>query len=429
MSHMNWIPVLSAVFAAAAVYGVRYGLQSAPQVAVRIIPHERRNTTGQAEKAGRAQKPRRGIFLASAMLAAALVYGVAAHVSNRAELASPALAATATAPTVKVSAAIEKHWPATVDIPAAVSAVDTANLASRHGGVVTKVLVDAGAHVTKGELLAEVGTADVRAGLAQAQARLDTAKAAYDQSSAQFDRYRTLYEKKFASTAQFELMQRHFLSAKAELDAAKLALSAARSDLGYAEIRAPFDGIVAQKNVWPGDYANPGATLFVIASGTPEIRAEAGAETFAALKVGDKAVAVVNGKKLPAVVTRLVDAADPQTRTHLVKLRLEDKTSAPFGAYAELRLSLGKFRALSVPEAALTERAGLVSVFVVGKDHRAHLRLVRVGDRADGRVAILAGLKAGESVILSPSADLQNDSPVSPRSFAVTTGAAGDANG
>ncbi len=427
MSHMNWIPVLSAAVAAIAVYSVRYGLQSAPQVAARFAPQARRNATGQDETAVRAQNPRRGYFLASAMLAAALVYGVAAHLLTPAEPVAPTVAVTA--PSVKVSVAAEEHWPATVDIPASVSAVDTANLASRHGGVVTKVLVDAGAHVKKGALLAEVGTADVRAGLAQAQARVDTAKAAYDQSSAQFDRYRTLYEKKIASTAQFELMQRHFLSAKAELDAANLALTAARSDLGYAEIRAPFDGIVAQKNVWPGDYANPGTTLFVIASGTPEIRAEASAETFAALKVGDKAVVVVNGKKLPAVVTRLVDAADPQTRTHLVKLRLEDQRSAPFGAYAELRLNLGKFRALSVPEAALTERAGLVSVFVVGKDHHAHLRLVRVGERADGRVAIMAGLKAGEKVILSPSADLENGSPVSPRGFAVRTGGAGADNG
>ncbi|MCI4678727.1 efflux RND transporter periplasmic adaptor subunit [Rhodoblastus acidophilus] len=410
MSQISWIPVFSAALAAAAAYGLAARVQCAANAgAVAQAGGEKRKGAASAS----AQKPRRGLFLVGALLAAALAYVAVERALTPAS--EEALNVAPAATPVRIADAVATQWPTSVTIPGNVSAVDTANIASRSGGLVTRVLVDAGAQVTKGQLLAEVGTADAHAQIAQAQARVDTAQAVLKQVSAEYDRYNTLHEKQFASTAQFQQAERQYLAARAELDAADRGLSAAQTDIGYAEIRAPFDGIVAQKSVWPGDYANPGTTLFVVASATPEIRASAGPATFAALKVGDAAVVRVNGQDLPAKVTSLVDAADPQTRTHLVKLWLDRGAAAPFGSYAEVRFNLGQTPALSVPEAALTERAGLVGVFVVGKDDHAHLRLVRAGAHAGGQVAIMAGLKAGDRVILSPPADLENGSPVSPQ--------------
>jgi hypothetical protein len=71
-------------------------------------------------------------------------------------------------------------------------------------------------------------------------------------------------------------------------------------------------------------------------------------------------------------------------------------------------------RVLTVPAAAVVERAGLVGVFVVDKDHRAHFRLVRTGQSRNGQVAVAAGLAAGEMVIARPTADLVNDRLVEP---------------
>ncbi len=427
MWYATLVPGLAAALAMAAMCVMRSRLGGAVEARAANVNSIAHSTLKQQSAATKDQAPTpagkrpRLPFLALAILLAALVSGVSALLLPASNPASqePALAA---AVPVKVARVTQAEWSSVVSIPGTVSAVDTANLASRTGGWVTKVTADAGAQVEKGDLLAEVGTVDLHAQLAQAEARLATAKASFDQTSAQESRYRTLQRDRYASTAQYQGVHRDFLAAGAELDAATLALKAAKSNIDYAEIRAPFAGIVAQKNIWPGDYAAPGATLFVIASGTPEIRARAGAATFGSLKAGDKAVVAVDGKPLPAVVTRLVGAADPQTRTHLVKLRLEGGATAPFGAYAEVRLNLGRFQALAVPEAALTKRAGLVSVFALGKDNRAHLRLVRTGEREDGRVAIMAGLKEGQSVILNPSANLENGSLALPSSQARKTG-------
>lgn len=319
---------------------------------------------------------------------------------------------------VQVAAATEVDWPRVVSVPGTVSAVDTAVLASRSGGWVARVDVDAGAHVAQGALLAEVGVSNARGQIAEAQSRLTTAEAAMKEAADDERRYSAVYLAHATSAQQYDAARRRFIGAKAEVTAATSALAVAKSNLDYAEIRAPFAGIVAEKNVQVGDFAAPGATLFVVASDRPEIRANVGPATFGALKVGDQAEVVIDGRTLPAVLIRLVAAADPRTRTHLVELHLQGDAAAPYGAYAELRLTLGRVPTLTVPATALARRAGLLGVFVVDKAHRAHFRLVRSGESREGLVAIAAGLAAGETVIAAPTADLINNSPVTPQAAA-----------
>jgi RND family efflux transporter MFP subunit len=315
---------------------------------------------------------------------------------------------------VEVTLAKEVSWPDRVTVPATVSAVDTAVLASRAGGWVTRVEVEAGAHVEKGAPLAEVGMSDARGRLADAEARVTAAKASFDEASANERRYRVLNRTHAASERQYDEAERALATAKAELSAANAALTVAKSNLDYSEIRAPFAGMIVEKKVSPGDFAAAGAALFVIAGTIPEIRAQVGPKTFAALKLGDEAEIAISGKRQPATITRLVDAADPAARTHLVELHLKDGAAAAYGAYAELSLTLGAARQLAVPATALTRRAGLAGVFVVDAENRAHFRLVRAGEERDGKIAIAAGLVSGERVVAAPAANLENDVAVKP---------------
>lgn len=313
---------------------------------------------------------------------------------------------------VATTKAREVEWPKTVSVPATISAVDTAQLASRAGGWVTSVNVDAGSHVAKGELLAEVGAADARGRLVEAQARFATAQAALKEATDNERRSRALLRAHDVTEQQYEAVRRRFLTTTAESEAATAAVGVARANLGYAEIRAPFAGIIAEKNVRPGDFAAPGATLFVVASDQPKIRAYVGPDTFDAIKVGDRADAIIDGRTLPATVTLVSAAADPQTRAHLVELRLQDHTAAPYGAYAEARFTLGRAQRLIVPASALVRRAGLLGVFVIDSRQRAQFRLVRESETRCGFVTIEAGLAAGEVVVAAPPANLANNSPV-----------------
>lgn len=171
-----------------------------------------------------------------------------------------------------VVAAARVEWPRVVSVPATVGAVDVAKLASRGSGRVTRVNVESGSHVAQGAILADVGIADARDQLAQAQANLATTQASYNEAAANEQRYASLYRTHVASAQQYDAMHRGFLAAKAQLAAATSALAIAKSNLNYAEIRAPFAGTIAEKNVKTGDFAAPGTALFMIAGDTPEIR-------------------------------------------------------------------------------------------------------------------------------------------------------------
>lgn len=320
---------------------------------------------------------------------------------------TPAPARAANVVTAKYAA-----WPRIVSVPGTVSAVNVATLASRTGGRVTRVEVDAGTHVAKGTVLADVGIADARDQLAQARANLATAKATFNQAAADEQRYHALYSTHVTSAQQYETVHRTYLAAKAKVAAATSALTTAKSNLNYAEIRAPFTGVIASKNVKVGDFAGPGAPLFVITGDVPEIRAHVGPSTFSTLKVGDQADVVINGSERPAVVTLIDASADPSTRTHLIELHLRDSRAAPYGVYADVRLRTGQTPVVAVPATALVRRAGLLGVFVVDKDNRAQFRLVRAGQRQGDHVAIIAGLAVGEKVIATPVPGLMNDTPI-----------------
>ena len=313
---------------------------------------------------------------------------------------------------VRVATASAVAWPRVVRVPATVSAVETAVLASRAGGWVTKLTVDAGTRVAKGALLVGVGVPTAQGDLAQAQSRLATAKATLAQAAADERRYAELSRAHAASQQQYDMARRALVTARAETAAAETGLAAAKSNFGYAEIRAPFAGIVTEKKVWVGDFAAPGAPLLTLAGDVPEVRAHASNDLYRGLKEGEKASVEIAGHAEPATVSRVVEAADPATRTHLVELRLAPGVAAPFGAYAEVALTVGEAPQLAVPEAALVRRADLPGVFVVDATGHARFRLVRVGAARGGKVAITAGLAAGEKVVLAPPADLVGGAPV-----------------
>lgn len=97
-------------------------------------------------------------------------------------------------------------------------------------------------------------------------------------------------------------------------------------------------------------------------------------------------------------MAEIVPAADPASRTVTVKLDLPPAPAMRSGLYGRARFALGRAEVLLVPARAVVERGQLTTVFVVGDDQRARLRLVTVGRRRGELVEALAGLAANERV-------------------------------
>jgi len=301
-----------------------------------------------------------------------------------------------------------------VSVPGVVIGSEHAELASSAGGRVTRVYVSAGQRVARGARLVDVDPAAGRAALAQAQAQDAAARAAAQQAAHDFKRYQALYTEHAVSPQEFEEMQHRHATTAAAAQAADAALDAARAALGYAELRAPFAGVVAAKNVRSGDFAAPGSPLIVLDGGRPQVETRVSSEMLREIKPGDRAEVDIDGHNLSGTVIERVTAADPVTHTHLVKLALPQSAAVNSGAYASVSFVVGSHAALAVPDTAVIERAGLTGVFVVDDKNRAHFRMVRVGSARGGFSDILAGLAAGERVVVAPGAEMGNGTRVQP---------------
>lgn len=171
---------------------------------------------------------------------------------------------------------------------------------------------------------------------------------------------------------------------------------------------APFAGVITRKLVEVGDPVQPGQALLEFADmAVLQLQADVPARLISGLQEGSSIQARIDdgvGTQMPVMVAQIFPKADEVRHTIRVKFDLS-RSVGTAGMYAEVLLTDPEQKnqtALAVPSSALVWRSGLPQVFVV-QDGKTELRLLRVGDPvAEGLVAVLSGLSAGDRVIKNP---------------------------
>ena len=286
-----------------------------------------------------------------------------------------------------------------IEVPGTVEAARVAQMASRISAVVERIAVEEGEAVRAGQVLIRLDGRDLAA-------RLDGAEAALRAARAQRERMRSLFEKGAATRQELDAAEAGDAAALAERDAA-------RAQLDYVELHAPFEGRVTEKRIRAGDLTVPGQPLLTVqGTGLLRVSATVSQEQAGSLKPGDPLIAVLeDGSEAGARVSVLNLAGDPASRRFLVKADLPRQTPARAGSFARLRLPRGAVEPLPmVPARALFERGALTGVFVV-EGGRAYLRWIDAGERAGDAFLVRAGLRTGEEVVLDPG-DLMDGDPV-----------------
>jgi RND family efflux transporter MFP subunit len=270
-------------------------------------------------------------------------------------------------------------------------------------GRIERMRVTQGQPVKLGELLAEL---DVR----EIQARRDQAAAAHEQAERDLKRFHTLLEQKVITQAEFDsTLSRQRIAAAAVAEAETL--------LGYARITAPFDGLVVRKLSDVGDLAAPGKPLLELEQPTAlRLEADVPEALIGHLLPGAKLPVRIPAlsREAEATVTEIAPAADPGSRTVLVKLDLPPLEGLRSGLFGRVAIPAGEEERLEVPPSALVRRGQMEIVFVVEEGH-ARLRLVRTGRWTAEAVAVIAGLSAGDSVVVDSPATLVDGQPVKTR--------------
>lgn len=300
-------------------------------------------------------------------------------------------------------------------VPGSVVPDQKAQIASRIMGYIENLKVKVGDEVNRGQLLFKIDAGDINSKISQAQSGYQQAKAALEDASADYERFTRLYKENAVSKQQYDKMRLQFSVAQENLAAATAGLKQARDQLNYANVRAPFSGVIVQKMANEGSLAAPGAPVVVMENlASLSVQTQVSNDLYAALRIGDKAKVKIDGidKPFEATIYTLVGAADPATRTHTVKLSLPDVTDVNSGTFARVSFVKGERQTMMLPKSAIVERAGINGVFVV-ENGKAFFHMVRTGAEIDGMVEIQAGLVVGEQIVVSENQQLMNGDVIS----------------
>lgn len=297
---------------------------------------------------------------------------------------------------VRVGVVEEREGLRTQGLPGTVHPSDQAVIASKLMATVETVGVSIGERVKQGDLLVELDAAEIAA-------QVEQARAAVAQLERNLEREQALLAQSATTAEAVRTLEDEIRQARARLREAEI------MD-GYTRIRAPFDGIITAKEVLRGDFATPGMPLLTLEGlGNLEVHVQV-PDSLVALPIGESVEVRANGAVLDGRLQEWSPAADPASRTRLAKLQMPGETHLRSGQYVTVNWPAEATRSLWMPAGALSEVGQLDRVFRV-EDGSVQLQLIRTGKRVDDEILVLAGLEAGDTVVLDPDPALRDGQP------------------
>jgi multidrug efflux system membrane fusion protein len=278
-------------------------------------------------------------------------------------------------------------------------------LSFRIGGKVVKRMVDVGDRVTSGQALAQLDASDVGLQLEGARAQLASAEADLALADAELERHKSLYERQLVSKSLYDTRVSAQHAAQARVRQARAQAAVSGNQAGYAVLRSPVDGVVAQRLVEAGQVVQAGQTVYVLAQdGEREVAISVPEQSAAQFQPG-RALAVElwsdPGVRLPATLREIAPAADPQARTFAARVAFDAGSSrGDIGQSARVYALDGDAETLSVPLSAVHSRDGEPALWVVDPaTAKVALRPVLIGPYGETAVPVLSGLEPGDWVV------------------------------
>ena len=274
-----------------------------------------------------------------------------------------------------------------------------ATLSTKLMGTVTAVLVHEGDRVASGQLLVRLDARDLDARAAQVAAGLAEANAVHQEAVVQTGRIRALYADSAATKAQLDQAETGLTRTEAAVSSARAMAAELAATASYADVRAPFAGIVTHRSVDPGSFAAPGAPLATVEdASTLRVSVSAAPEAVRGLRAGAAIGANIGDTAVHATIEGVVPAG---TNLYTVNA-LVPNAGGRFmsGSAATLALPRGTRRAILVPAGAVVRQGDLAGVRTV-TGGQASLRWVKLGRSVNGSVEVLSGLSATDTVLVA----------------------------
>jgi multidrug efflux system membrane fusion protein len=350
----------------------------------------------------------------SRLLPAALLGAVVAGCSSQAQLPEP--------PRIARVAQVDPASIQAIEVyPGEVHARYESTLGFRVAGKISARRVDVGAHVSQGQVLAELDPRDLELATSSARASLASAQAAHQLAKSEHDRYQTLFERRFVSQFDLEAKTNALEAARARVAEARAALDTARNHAGYAELRADADGVITAVTGEVGQVVGTGQAVMTLAhDGASEIQISIPEQAIASLKVGTPASVELwteSGKRHAGLVREIAPGADATTRTYQVRVSVSDAAATPrLGQTARVYFaSAATDNQFLVPLSALYEKDGKPAIWQVDpRNGKVHLSQVSVEHYAETGALITQGLAAKDWIVTAGVHRLREGEAINP---------------
>ncbi|MGE0115471.1 MAG: efflux RND transporter periplasmic adaptor subunit [Steroidobacteraceae bacterium] len=294
-------------------------------------------------------------------------------------------------------------------VDGSIEAINQATVSAQTSGRIVEIFYDVNDFVPAGAVIMRLRATEQRAGMQQAQAALQEAITREAEARQQYARVEGLYKDKVATKQEYDTALANRDATRAKLEAARAAVDAAKEGVAYTEVRAPYAGIVTKRMVQVGETVQPGTPLI---SGVSlqylRVNLELPQSIVEKVRAIRKAAIYVNGKRVEATSFTVFPEADSATHTFHARANLPaNATDLHPGMFVKVGLVVGETDRLLIPATAVVTRSEVTGVYVLNKSGGVTLRQLRLGQRLDERMEVLAGLSVGDVIALDPVAAAQ----------------------
>jgi len=356
-----------------------------------------------------------GWRLACAVLAGALAAGCGAGAEDTGAASAPAAVQVGQENVIRVSRERIVTGPL---ISGELRAAKEATVRAELGGSMLQVAAEEGQAVRRGAVIGRIETTTLEDARRSAESAVKSAESQLEVARREAERTQQLVKAGALAQRDLEVAQSNVTAAEAQLADARSRLVAAGKQLGDTILRAPFDGVVADRAVNVGDVVTPGTALFtIIDPSSMRLEAAVPSEALASLRVGAPVQFTVRGYEQPfeGRIDRISPQADPNTRQVPIFVSVPNTGGQLVaGLFAEGRVVSESAEGLVVPTNAVNSTDDAPWVLRV-RDGKAEKVTVELGlrDARTERVLVTAGVTEGDTLLRGAAQGITPGTPVS----------------
>jgi membrane fusion protein (multidrug efflux system) len=313
---------------------------------------------------------------------------------------------------VETAAVTEELVPRTLALSGSLRGEREADLAANAAGRVLETSFDRGSEVKQGDILARLDVRAAADAALEASANVAITSAQADAAKRECDRMQSLLDAKAISQAEFDRTADQCRLLPMSHQAAEARAAAATQAVTDGTVRAPFAGVIGERDVEVGDYVRPDSRIATLLQIDP-LRLELTVPESAApnVKAGADLTFSVSGypgRTFKGTIRFVSPAVREATRDVVVDAKVPntDRALKP-GMFADIRIESGESKESVVPATAVVDKQGRHIVFAV-VDGRLEERVVQVGGTKGDLIACVRGVTVGETVVNHPDAKLWN---------------------